>query len=159
VSFTDFLGKSKAARRICESRANTLHRTAYCILFTAFKFFFHSSVSAVGELHHSAADTQAWTRFAIRKLAAGLVILTLLLALAPTLFTGLTDTHDWFQFVVPALVFALVAFWAFRFHAVRIPRVLIVDGVAATATGWLCVVLSLVSGYFAVVVFIRWFYS
>ena len=93
------------------------------------------------------------------KLAAGLVIVTLLLSLAPTLFTGLTDTHDWFQFVVSTLVYAFVAFWAFRFHALRIPRVLRVDGVAATATGWLCVGLSLVSGSFAVVVFIRWFYS
>ena len=93
------------------------------------------------------------------KLAAGFVILTLLLAMAPTLFTGLTDTHDWFQFVVPTFVFAFVAFWTFRFHVVTIPRVLRVDGVAATATGWLCVALSLLSGSFAVVVFFRWFYS
>ena len=93
------------------------------------------------------------------KLAAGLVILTLLLALAPTLNTGLTNTHDWFQFVVPTLVFAFFAFWAFRFHVIRIPRVLRVDGVAATAIGWLCVVFSLVSAYFACVVFIRWFSS
>src|SRR5262245_24220108 len=93
------------------------------------------------------------------KIAAGAVLLALLVLLTAAVFTGLTDTRDWLQFAVPTVLFAFVAFWALRFHVVTIPHILRVDGVMATIAGWLAIVLSVVSGYFAVVVFIRWLYS
>jgi hypothetical protein len=93
------------------------------------------------------------------KVAAGAVIFTLLVLLSVAVLTGLTDTRDWLQFAFPSVLFAFVAFWALRCHVLTIPGLLRVDGAMATISGWLAVVVSIVSGYFAVVVFLRWFYS
>jgi hypothetical protein len=93
------------------------------------------------------------------RVAGSAVLSTLVVLLVAAVFTGLTDTRDWFQFALPAVLFAFVAFWALRFHVLTIPYLLRVDGVMATVAGWLAVVVSIVSGYFAVVVFIRWYYS
>jgi hypothetical protein len=89
------------------------------------------------------------------KVAAAAVILALPVLLAVTVFTGLTDTRDWLQFAVPAVVFAFMAFWALRFHVVTIPRLFRVEGMLALIAGWLAAVVSVVSGYFSFVVFFR----
>ena len=104
-------------------------------------------------------DASKAIRFRSPRAVGTVVFSVLIVMLAAVVFTGHTDTKDWFQFAAPIPFFAFFAHQGLSRGRFSIRPLFLMEGISARVAGGIAALVAILSAYFGFFTFVRWFYS